>query len=314
MKTADTNKIYLKPSSLKEAYNYSSEYKKSFRYVAGGTDVFANRFQGNDNSVCFIDLSEIEDLKGCENREDFFRIGALTSLDKIINNPDIYKEYKVLSDAAKVVASPLIRYRATLGGNLLCENRCYFYNQSDWWRDSAGYCLKCEGNICIATGSKKACYSEFVSDTAPALISLNAEVEIYESGNIKRCKLEDIYSCEGVNPKKIKPSEIIIAVWIPSGMQFKSVYRKLRQRKSLEFTSLSSAVTVNKNKELKISLSGVDSGPVTYEGNIESSSEDIVKYFLKNTRSVENDMYSREYRREMIRVYVSNSLKKLGLS
>ncbi|MFZ4590175.1 MAG: FAD binding domain-containing protein [Ignavibacteria bacterium] len=314
MKPADTNKIYLKPSSLKEAYNYACDYKKSFRYVAGGTDVFANRFQGNDNSECFIDLSGIEELKGFENKKDYFRIGALNTLTEVIGNKHINKEYNVLIDAAKMVASPLIRYRATLGGNLLCENRCYYYNQSDWWRDSAGYCLKCEGSICIATGSKKACYSEFVSDTAPALISLNAEVVIYESGEIKKYKLEDIYSSEGVNPKKIKPSDILIAVWIPSGMEFKSVYRKLRQRKSLEFTSLSSAVTINKNNVLKISLSGVDSGPVTYEGNTQSSSEEIIKFFLKISRAVENDMYSREYRREMIKVYISKSLKELGLS
>ncbi|MCX6157898.1 MAG: FAD binding domain-containing protein [Ignavibacteriota bacterium] len=314
MKPADINKIYLKPSSLKDAYDYASEYKKSFRYVAGGTDVFANRFQGNDNSDCFIDLSGIEELKGFENVKDYFRIGALNTLNEVIGNKHINKEYNVLTEAAKMVASPLIRYRATLGGNLLCENRCYYYNQSDWWRDSAGYCLKCEGNICIATGSKKACYSEFVSDTAPALISLNAEVEVCESGEMKRYKLEDIYTCEGVNPRRLKNSDIIVSILIPSGLVFKSVYRKLRQRKSLEFTSLSSAVTINKNNFLKISLSGVDSGPVTYEGNTGSNSEEIIKYFLKISRSVENDMYSREYRREMIKVYISKSLKELGLS
>jgi len=265
--------IYLKPDTLESALSYASQYKNSFKYVAGGTDIFANRFQGNESSSCFIDISGIKELTKCEVIDRYFRIGSLTTLNELISNQYIKNEFPVLVVAAKSVASPLIRYRATIGGNLLCENRCYYYNQSDWWKDSAGHCLKCEGNICIATGSKKACYSEFISDTAPALISLDAEIEIYKSGvgypktkpaAQKRLKLEDIYSGEGVNPLRLNSSDIITSVYIPADMEYKSVFKKLRHRASLEFTSLSSAVTINKNKKLKVVLAGVDSGPLVF--------------------------------------------------
>jgi 4-hydroxybenzoyl-CoA reductase subunit beta len=308
-----TKNIYLKPYTLEEAFKYASENKKSFKYVAGGTDIFANRFQGNETSDCLIDISGIKELLGCEKTDGYCRIGSLTTLHELISYHQIKNEFPVLTEAAKSIASPLIRYRATLGGNLLCENRCYYYNQSDWWKDSAGNCLKCEGDICIATGSKKACYSEFISDTAPALISLDAEVEIFENGVRKRYKLENIYSSEGVHPRKLKDADIITSVYVPLNMNYKSVYKKLRQRKSLEFTSLTSAVTVDKNNRLRIALSGVDSGPVIYEGTVSDSIDEILKYFLKNARSVENDMYSREYRREMIKVYIKKSFAQLGL-
>ena len=308
-----TKNIYLKPCSLEEAFEYASQYKKSFRYVAGGTDVFANRFQGNENSDCIIDISGIKELMVCKEVKNYYMIGSMITLRDLIANQYIINNFPILIEAAKSIASPLIRYRATIGGNLLCENRCYFYNQSDWWKDSVGYCLKCEGNLCIATGSQKACYSEFITDTASALISLDTEIEIFESGKKKRIKLEDIYSGEGVNPSKLNKSDIITSIYIPSGMSYKSVYKKLRQRESLEFTSLTSAVTINKNEKLKITLAGVDSGPIIYEGTIHDNKFDILKYLLKKARSVENDMYSREYRREMIKVYLEKSFKELEL-
>ncbi len=301
----------MKPDTLKSVLKYASQNKESFKYVAGGTDVFANRFLGNESSDCFIDITGIKELMGCEEISGYYRIGTLTTLNNLISNQFIKTEFPILTEAAKSVASPLIRYRATIGGNLLCENRCYYYNQSDWWKDSAGYCLKCEGDVCIATGSKKSCYSEFISDTAPALISLDAEIEVIESGNKKRIKIEDIYSCEGINPRKLNSSDLITAIYIPLGMKYKSVYKKLRTRESLEFTSLTSAATTNKNKKLKIVLAGVDSGPVIYEGTIHDNKEEILKHLLKKARSIENDMYSREYRRKMINVYLDKSFEEL---
>ena len=155
---SDKKNIYLKPETLESALNYASENNGSFRYVAGGTDVFVNRFQGNESSDCLIDLSGIKELRGCKVINNHYKVGPMTTLNELIIDDFIKKEFPVLTEAAKSVASPLIRYRATIGGNLLCDNRCYYYNQSDWWRDSVGHCLKCEGDICIATGSKKACY------------------------------------------------------------------------------------------------------------------------------------------------------------
>ena len=214
-------------------------------------------------------------------------------------------------DAANSVGSPLIRTAATIGGNILCENRCIYYNQSEWWRESIGYCLKCEGDICIATGSTKKCYSELVSDTAPALISMNAQVEITDIDGITLKKLEEIYSGDGVNPRNLKKTSIITEILLPLKRKFKVVFRKLRERQSLDFTSLTSAVSIDIDNKIKVVLAGVDPGPVIIEGTTETDADKFVKEALKKARSIDNEMLSRTFRREMIKVYIEKSLDEL---
>jgi 4-hydroxybenzoyl-CoA reductase subunit beta len=215
-------------------------------------------------------------------------------------------------EAAAAVASPIIRKSATIGGNLLCENRCIYYNQSQWWRESAGFCLKCGGEICIATQGKKACFSEIVSDMAPLLISLNAELTLIDSEGQKRIKLEDLYTGDGVNPRSINDTAIITAVLLPLSRDFRAIFKKLRQRESLEFTSLTTAVSVDNENNVKIALGGVDPKVVVLEGTIDDDPEEFISRSIKGARAINNDMYTRNYRREMIKIYLTNSFKDLG--
>src|SRR3972149_8756403 len=194
-----TEKIYIQPKTVREALDAAYEHIDDFKYAAGGTDVYVNKFQGNETSSCLIDISGIYELEAVKESDGFLKIGALVKLKNLSKHEIICNEFPALIDAANSVGSPLIRTAATIGGNILCENRCIYYNQSEWWRESIGYCLKCEGDVCIATGSTKKCYSELVSDTAPALISMNAQVEITDIDGITLKKLEEIYSGDAVN-------------------------------------------------------------------------------------------------------------------
>jgi 4-hydroxybenzoyl-CoA reductase subunit beta len=232
----------------------------------------------------------------------------LSELKKIT---PIKNEFPILIEAADSVGSPLIRNTATIGGNILCENRCVYYNQSEWWRESIGFCLKCDGDICIVTGTGKACYSEFISDTAPALISMDAKIEIVDLDGIKMINLEEIYTGDGVNPVNLNRTAIIKSIVLPLNQEFISVFRKLRQRESLEFTSLTTAVALNKNNKLKIAVSGVDPKPVVVESDMEINKDDLIKKVLNKSRSVENDMLSRKYRKEMIRLFLNKSFETL---
>lgn len=304
---------YLQPTSVSEALEMAVEQKAEYRFIAGGTDIMVNRFQGNETEPCLIDLSSIEELKGIEKKNGYLRIGALVRLGDISKNSEIRSEFPVLIEAARAVGSPLIRKMGTIGGNLLCENRCLYYNQSDWWRESIGLCLKCEGDVCIATQGKKACFSELVSDTAPALISLNAEIELVGPGGTQRKKLEDIYTGDGVRPRNIEKSTILKSILLPLGKGYKSVFKKLRQRQSLEFTSLTTCVSVDKESNLKIAMSGVDPKAVVVEGTANDDKDLFIKKAIKGARAVDNDMYSRKYRREMISVYLRQSFEELSI-
>ncbi len=304
-------KQYLQPNTIQEALDMTAGIEDDFRFLAGGTDVMVNRFQGNETSSCLIDLSSISELKQVKNAGDYLSIGSLVGLNGLKTYRDITGEFPVLIEAADAVGSPLIRKTATIGGNILCENRCIFYNQSEWWRDAVGFCLKCEGNICIATGSKKHCYSEFVSDTAPALISMDALIEIIDKDGERKIKLEDIYTGEGVHPRNLGKTSIIKSILLPLNQEFHSIFNKLRQRESMDFTSLTAVVSANKNGKVKIVLGGVDPKPVVVEGTNKSDREELIKQALKKSRAIDNEMFSRNYRREMIQCFLGRSLIKL---
>ncbi len=304
---------YFKPECIEDAQETAKSLGTNFRYVAGGTDVMVNRHQGNEKCETLIDLTAIKELKQISKGEKFLSIGSLVNLEELCKNSDIANEFPVLCDAAKSVGSPLIRKWATIGGNLLCENRCIYYNQSEWWRESVGYCLKCEGSICIATGSKKYCYSEFISDTAPALISVDAMIEIVDNGASRIVQLEDIYTGDGKQPRNLKDSALIKAVLLPLSYGYESVFKKLRIRKSLDFTSLTTAVSSNCNGKLKIAASGIDPKPVVVEGTIKSDKEELIARVLSKSRAINNEMFTRKYRREMVRNFLSNSFEELGI-
>ncbi len=308
-----TEKKYLIPKSISEALEMAKVNMGSFKFIAGGTDVMVNQFQGNEKSPCLIDITKIDKLKGIVKDGEFLRIGSLEILEELKFNTDIVDEFPMLIEAALSVGAPLLRKTATIGGNILCENRCLFYNQSEWWRESVGYCLKCEGDICVATQGKKACFSELVSDTAPALIAMDTQIEICDVNGTKQIKLEDIYTGDGVNPRNLSETAILTAILLPLNRSFKTVFYKLRERESLEFTSLTSAVTLDKNGKLKIALSGVDPKAVVVESTDNFDKEDLIKRATKGARAIDNDMYSRKYRREMISVYLNRSFKKLKL-
>jgi len=306
-----SEKKYIQPETVKDALKAAYDHIKDFRYVAGGTDVFVNKFQGNEISGCIIDISGIGELNSIKISDGFLKIGALVKLKDLTKHEIIRNEFPALIEAANSVGSPLIRSAATIGGNILCENRCIYYNQSDWWREAIGYCLKCEGDICIATGSTKKCYSELVSDTAPVLISMNAQAEIADRNGITLTKLEDIYTGDGVNPRNLNNTSLVTEIRLPLDRNFKVVFKKLRQRQSLDFTSLTSSVSVDDSRKIRVVLGGVDPAPVIVEGTSDTTAAHFVKEALRKARSIDNEMLSRTYRREMIKVYIEESLQKI---
>ncbi len=306
--------IYYKAKSIADAVAMATQHSSDFRYLAGGTDVIVNKFQGNAETCCLIDLTGIEDLKQVVVDENLLRIGSLVKLDNLKRHEPVVVNFPALLEAAHAVASPLLRKTATIGGNILCENRCTFYNQSEWWREAVGYCLKCEGDICIATGGKKNCFSKFVSDTAPVLICCDAMVEIADVTGEKTIKLEQLYTGDGINPRTLHKTAIIKSILLPLGNDYECVFKKLRPRKSVDYSSLTSAVSRNNTGRVKIALGGVDPKPVVIEGDAGSNISDMIKQATKMARVIDNDHYSRLYRKEMIAVFLERSFRELNLN
>jgi len=305
-------KIYTKPATVAEALELAATYRDDFGYVAGGTDVLVNKFQGTRDFGCLIDITGIDELKQVSCVGDTLRIGALVRLDELKKHPEIREYLSALILAAGEVASPMLRKAATLGGNVLCENRCSFFNQSEWWREAVGYCLKCEGDICIATGGRKACFSKFVSDTAPVLIAAGARIELQDIDSYRIEELENIYTGDGIHPRNISETALLTQIMIPVQAGLKIAFRKLRPREAVDFTSLTTAVALNPKGELRIVIGGMDPKPVVLAGLFSDDHEALIKKALAKTRTVDNDYYSRKYRREMLRVFLEDSFEEVG--
>ena len=307
-----TNRIYVKPASIAEALRIAEDHAGDFGFVAGGTDAMVNKYQGNLDYSCLIDITGLHSLKQVSLTGEHLGIGALVRLDDLGKFPLIKEHFPTLIKAAGEVASPMLRKSATLGGNVLCENRCSYYNQSEFWREAVGYCLKCEGDICIATGGRKACFSKFVSDTAPVLIAAHATIEVHDANGLIVRPLESIYTGDGIKPRNLDPTTLLTRILLPMGRNFKIVFRKLRPREAVDFTSLTTAVSIDNTGNIRMVVGGVDPKPVVIEGKKGDDIDVLVKKALSKCRVVDNDYYSRGYRREMMQLFLRESLEELG--
>src|SRR5262249_26455662 len=161
--------------------------------------------------------------------EQGIEIGALTTLREIEHSTLLREQYPVLVEAARNVASPVIRNMGTIGGNICLDTRCLWYNQSLAWRKSCGFCIKKDGDLChVAPGGSK-CWAAFSGDTPPALLCLNAEIEIASVAGTRCIPLSEFYTGIGDDYRRLEPNELVTRVILPkSSRGYRGAYRKLR--------------------------------------------------------------------------------------
>ena len=169
----------LRPKTLDEAITLMAKHDGEVKIVAGGTDLLPSMKQKLFTPLYVLDLRGVSELRGIRSGPgNGIAIGALTTLSAIEHSPLIRKDYAVLHEAAKTVASPVLRNMGTIGGNLCLDTRCLWYNQSLLWRKSCGFCLKKDGDLCHVAPGGNFCWAAFSGDTPPALLCLGAEIEI----------------------------------------------------------------------------------------------------------------------------------------
>src|SRR3970282_1892644 len=148
------------------------------RAIAGGTDLVVNLRRGLEKPALLVDLVGVPGLDALSWSDTGYEIGACVTLARLAGDARVRKELPVLAQAAQAVAAPTHRSSATLGGNLCLDTRCVYYNQSEGWRRSNGYCLKRGGDTCHVAPRGKRCHAAFSGDVAPAVLVLGATVEL----------------------------------------------------------------------------------------------------------------------------------------
>lgn len=155
--------------------------------IAGGSDVMPQLKTAVVSPKALIDLNSLTELKVLEEREDGIHIGSMVTLAHLAKSALILSKVRAISEAARNVASPQIRNRGTVGGNILQARRCIYYNQTKEWRQGIPACFKTGGERCIQIANSSVCRAIYYSDMAPALLAYGAEaVVVTEQGEEKR--------------------------------------------------------------------------------------------------------------------------------
>ncbi|MDD5333041.1 MAG: 4-hydroxybenzoyl-CoA reductase subunit beta [Rhodoferax sp.] len=258
------------PRSAAEAVAWLAANPQA-RVLAGGTDLLPNLRRGIVASDTLIDLGGIDDLQQITRDGSGWVLGAGVTLQQLAGHSEIKSALPALAQAAASVAGPSHRTVATLGGNLCLDTRCVFYNQSEWWRQSNNYCLKNQGEVCHVAPQGARCHAAWSGDLAPALIALDASIEILHSDGPRTLPLADFYQDDGANPLTLGAGELVTRVRIPAqpdGMR--CGYRKARTRGAVDFPLVGVAVRVTMAngviRELRVALTGTNSRPVLLEG------------------------------------------------
>jgi 4-hydroxybenzoyl-CoA reductase subunit beta len=260
----------------------------------------------------------------------WLRIGAAESLSAIEHSPIVQREHPALAEAAGLVSTPQVRTVGTLGGNVCLDVRCNYYNQSEHWRRSIGYCMKNEGSqaahVCRVAPGGDRCWAVSSADTVPVLIALDAEAHILARAGERRQSVATLYQDDGLTPLTLQPGEILTEVRIPPAGGMRTVYSKLRLRQSFDFPLVGAAVGVAISssgvvERARIVLTAVGSHPIEVV-NAESiligqklTPELIAaagEQVYRMAKPMDNTEGSIPHRKRMARIYVERALRRVA--
>src|SRR5438309_6657096 len=308
-------------SLLGECSRHAGEAARAIRIVAGGTDLIPSLQQKLFEPQHVLDIRHIPELKGIRQTEEGTEIGALTTLTQIEHSDFLRQHYSVLAEAAKTVASPILRNMGTIGGNICLDTRCLWYNQSLTWRKGCGFCIKKDGDLCHVAPGGDDCWAAFSGDTPPALLCLDAETEIASPAGKRRIPLSDFYTGIGDNYRKLEKNELLTRVFLPQATAgYHGAYRKLRIRGSIDYPLAGVAVALRGNgriEDARVAITAVNPAPVLVKGARQALegkalNEELATHVgdlaARTAKPLTTSALTPEYRREMIRVFTKRTL------
>jgi 4-hydroxybenzoyl-CoA reductase subunit beta len=315
---------YVRPKTLKEAAAALADFGPEAMAVAGGTDLYPKMKRGQFAPRCIVSVRTLPELKGIRSDKKGLWIGAGETLTHIARSGVVRDLFPALAEAAGLVSTPQLRNVGTIGGNVLVDTRCNYYDQSFYWREAAGFCLKKDGEMCLVAPKSERCLAVFSSDTAPVLCSLNAEALITGPKGSRRVPFERLYRNDGIHFVAKKNHELLQAIIVPrpTGAS-RSCYLKLRRRGSFDFPVLGVAATLNFKRDActaaKVALTAVASAPVMVDASALEGQrvtreriEAVAEAAARVSHPVDNADMDYWYRKRMTKVYVTRALAQLA--
>lgn len=329
---------YRTPRTVAEAVKIVADTGPEAQFVAGGTDLYPNmkrRQQMPATVISVMRLPELNQISG--EGASGVRIGASMTLTDVINNPIVQRDYPVINSAARTISTPILRNMGTIGGNLLLDTRCNYYDQNYEWRKAINFCLKKDGDICwVAPGSSK-CWAVQSSDLVPVMVAIGAKFRLASTLGERMVDAAGFYNDDGIDYLKKRPDELLVDIHLPPTNGWRASYQKLRRRGAFDFPVLGVAAYIrssaaNGNEagtgsggdriiaEAKIVLGGVAPSPVQVNeaaqvliGNplnddqIQAAAEAA---YVK-ARPLDNTDFVSQWRKQMARQYTLRALHEV---
>jgi xanthine dehydrogenase YagS FAD-binding subunit len=320
------NFAYVKAGSVAEAVKALGA--KGARLHAGGTDLLGCLRDGIFEADRVVSINGLKELKGISAKPDGgMRIGALTTISEIAASAPVAEKYAVLAQAARDVASPQLREQGTIGGNICQRPRCWYY-RGDF------PCARKGGDICFAARGENQyhaifgdgpCFFVHPSDTAVALVALQAQLTVAGPAGNKPVRIENFF----VGPDKsiekeniLAPNEIVTEIHLPPlAGKVRSSYRKIRARQAWDFASVSVALVLRYDNDTVTSARIVLGGVGPYPWRVETAEKLLAGKKLDSAAAAAvaqaavtgaSPLDHNAYKIEMVKGAVEESLLQFG--
>jgi 4-hydroxybenzoyl-CoA reductase subunit beta len=323
--------VYRTPRTIAEAVKVFADAGADAQFVAGGTDLYPNmkrRQQTPKTVISVMRLPELNAVSG--DGSSGVVIGASVTLTDIVENPIIKRDYPVIASAARTISTPILRNMGTIGGNLLLDTRCNYYDQNYEWRKGINFCLKKDGDVCwVAPGSSK-CWAVQSSDLVPVMVAIGAKFRLVSTLGERMVEAAGFYNDDGIDYLKKRPDELLVDIHLPPTNGWRASYQKLRRRGAFDFPVLGVAAYVNgvrtgsgsdrvlNVEDAKIVLGGIAPSPI----QVHEAAEALIGKQLNDdqiqaaaeacyvkARPLDNTDFVMNWRKQMTREYALRALK-----
>ena len=316
---------YHVPQTIAEAVRIMGEAGPVGQFVAGGTDLYPNmkrRQQVPKTVISVMRLAELNQITG--DGAQGLRIGASVTLTDICEHPIVNRDYPVVAKAARTISTPLLRNMGTIGGNLLLDTRCNYYDQNYEWRKGINFCLKKDGDVCwVAPGSTK-CWAVQSSDLVPVMVAIGAKLRFVSTLGERVIDAAGLYNDDGIDYLRKRPDELLVDIQLPPTNGWRASYQKLRRRGAFDFPVLGVAAWVkttdNAVTDAKVVLGAIAPSPM----EIKDAADILIGKPLDNdqilaaaeaayvkARPLDNTDFVYQWRKQMARQYTLRALRDL---
>jgi 4-hydroxybenzoyl-CoA reductase subunit beta len=323
---------YRTPRNIAEAVKIIGDTGPEAQFVAGGTDLYPNmkrRQQTPRTVISVMRLPELHQVTGDGGRG--LVIGASVTLTDICENEVIKRDYPVIASAARTISTPILRNMGTIGGNLLLDTRCNYYDQNYEWRKGINFCLKKDGDVCwVAPGSSK-CWAVQSSDLVPVMVAIGAKFRLASTLGERIIDAAGFYNDDGIDYLKKRPDELLVDIHLPPTNGWRASYQKLRRRGAFDFPVLGVAAcihyrngggsqSISEVTDARIVLGAIAPSPLEVS---EAARELIGKPFndeqiqaaaeacYNRARPLDNTDFVMNWRKQMTRQYTLRALREL---